>query len=113
MNLLCSRLWRGKSPPDDKEVNNCWEQLAIEERSQIAAEMDLLSNNQRKLLFALARAGATKTPLSKEFSEQANLPTASIAQSLAALQKADYIHHDSKGFYKLLDPLMNKIIAKA
>lgn len=112
VNLICSRLWRGENLPNDREVNNCWEQLILEERSRIASEIDLLSNNQRKLLFALARSGATKTPLSKGFSEQANLPTASIAQSLAALQKADYIYRDQNGFYKLLDPLMNRIIGK-
>ncbi len=110
VNLVCSRLWLNKKPPTLQEVKACWDQLAIEDRSQIAAELDLLSNNQRKLLISLARHGNTSALLSKEFSRLANLSTSSVAQALAVLEKKDYIYQDVAGCYQLIDPLMKKVI---
>lgn len=113
VNSVCSRLWLNKKPPTVHEVNAYWDRLAIEDRSQIAAELDLLSNNQRKLLISLARHGNTSVPLSKEFSRLANLSTSSVAQALAVLEEKDYIYQDANGYYNLIDPLMKKVIGNS
>jgi AAA+ ATPase superfamily predicted ATPase len=113
INLLCSRLWLSRKFPTESEVINIWNQLAGEEKSQVSAELDLLSNNQRKLLIGLAKLDKTKTPLSKEFTGLTDLPTSSIAQSLLVLEQKDYIGRDAEGFYHLIDPMMRKIITNA
>jgi hypothetical protein len=111
VNLLCSRLWLMDQPPTEINVSDCWQRLALEERSQVAAELDLLSNNQCKVLISLARLSKTSAPLSKEFTSQVQLSASSIAQSLAVLEERDYIYRDLKGYYFLIDPLMKKMLS--
>jgi AAA+ ATPase superfamily predicted ATPase len=113
INLLCSRLWLARKFPSPSEVIKIWNQLASEEKSQVSAELDLLSNNQRKLLIGLAKLDKTKTPLSKEFTGLTDLPASSIAQSLLVLEQKDYIGRDAEGFYHLVDPMMRKIITNS
>lgn len=109
MNLLCFRLWRlDKITAED--VERTWQEYAFEERSQVANELDLISNGQRKLLAALARSGGTDKPCSKEFQLYANMAGATIAQALKSLEKNDYIYYDKSGHVKVLDPIIKFIL---
>ncbi len=110
VNLLCSRLWLMTKSPSEEDVLACWIRLATEEKSQMASELDLLSDNQRNLLITLAKVGATKSLQSRGFVSRSELPTSSIAQSLAVLEEHDYIYRDQEGYYHLVDPLLRKIV---
>ena len=110
MNLLCSRLWKlEKIKLSDVDV--VWGNYAFEERSQVANELDLLSNAQRKLLVALARCDGTNLPRSKTFQMQSGMPGATIAQALKFLEKKDYVYQDSSQFYRVLDPIIKYILS--
>jgi AAA+ ATPase superfamily predicted ATPase len=110
VNLLCSRLWLMSKLPTEQDVQRCWIQLAIEEKSQIASELDLLSDNQRALLITLAKTGKNKALQSKEFLTRSGLSASSTAQSLAVLEERDYVHKDALGYYALIDPLLRSVI---
>lgn len=110
VNLLCSRLWLQSKIPNEDNVRFYWQKLALEEKSQIAAEIDLLSDNQRSLLMTLAKTGKTKSLQSKEFVARAELSASSIAQSLAVLEERDYVYQDAEGFYELIDPLLRRVV---
>jgi hypothetical protein len=110
VNLLCSRLWR-TSPPTLESVDQMWAQYAIEERSNVAEEMDLLSKNQRKLLTIFSRMGGIKEPLGQDFVRQANISKTSINQALDFLEKKDFVFKDQHGIFKVLDPLIRTVLS--
>jgi AAA+ ATPase superfamily predicted ATPase len=109
LNVLCSRLWDNDFC-DIANVDQEWYQYLLEEKSQVGAELDLLSNNQRKLLAALARHNGTKVPRGHEFQMLARMSGASISQAIKTLERRDYIYKDTTGYYKVLDPLIKAIL---
>ncbi len=111
VNVLCSRLWRLSTITMD-EVNHSWHHYTVEERSQVANELDMLSASQRKCLTILARINGTNSPRSSEFQIQAEMPGTTITQAINILEKKDYIYKDAKGYYKSLDPLISYVLAE-
>jgi len=109
VNLLCSRLW---SAPKITEavVDEAWRNYCFEERSQVANELDLLSNSQRKLLIILARCDGTNAPRSSEFERLAGMPGATISQALRFLEQKDYVVKNNNGYITILDPLIKDVI---
>ena len=110
INLLCFRLWQHETITA-RIVDITWDEYVFEERSQIANELDLLSNAQRKLLAMLARANGTASPRGQDFINQANMPGATISQALRALEKNDLVYQDHNQVYRVLDPVMKYILA--
>ena len=111
VNLLCSRLLLEKKLPSHETIEKIWHQYAMEERSSVASEMELLSKNQRKLLTILARTGGTDAPLSNYFIQQANMSKATIDQSLTFLEKKDYVYRDQHDHVHVLDPLIKTVLS--
>jgi uncharacterized protein len=111
LNLLCSRFWTQKKMTHDRVVE-IWQNYVIEERSQVAIELDLLSHSQRKLLITLARCDGTTAPRSSEFEIISGMPGATITQALKFLEKKDYIFKDQFGKYSVLDPLFKAVLAQ-
>lgn len=111
VNVLCSRLWRLENITVE-EVIHSWHQYTIEERSQVANEIDMLSVAQRKFLTILARVHGTNSPRSNEFQIQAEMPGATITQAINILEKKDYIYKDPDGYYKSLDPLISYVLSE-
>jgi len=110
VNLLCSRLWRLKKITS-KSVEKTWAQYCLEEQSDVANEMDLLSDAQRKLLIALSRSNGTNAPRGKEFQLLSNMPGATIAQALDFLEKKDYVYKTEESYYRVLDPLIKQVLS--
>lgn len=110
VNLLSSKLWRSNLP-NEKNVIQCWESCAEENRSQVEREIDLLSFNQKRLLISLARFGPTEQPTSQAFLQKVGLSSTSLSQSLSVLMEKDYLYKDAKEIYRLLDPLFNQILS--
>lgn len=111
MNLLCSRMLLDNQVPTPASIQKIWQQYALEERSSVASEIELLSKNQRKLLTILARTNGTNAPLGREFIQQANMSKASIDQSITFLEKRDYLLKDSQGYIRVLDPLIKILLS--
>ncbi len=111
INLICSRLWK-LNKITKATIDTVWNAYICEERSQVANELDSLTNSQRKLLVTLARCGGTNAPRSKEFAVLSEMPGATIAQGLKVLEQRDYIYKDINNFYRVLDPLINAVLSE-
>lgn len=111
VNLLCARILLERKLPDFEVIEKIWHQYAMEERSSAAAEMELLSKNQRKLLTILARNDGANTLLGNEFIQQANMSKATISQSLTFLEKKDYVYRDTQDRVHVLDPLIKTVLS--
>ena len=76
-----------KDFPTEEMIESIWYQYAVEEKSSVASEIELLSKNQRKLLTILSRTDGTGAPLGQEFVQQANMSKTTIEQSLKILKQ--------------------------
>lgn len=112
VNVLCSRLWRSEKIFSQEDVKSCWNNYAVEEKSAIFKELELLSLNQMKLLIAISMRNAVLMPLSDDFLTFARLPVASARQSLKALVEKDYVHQNEHKEYCVLDPLIKYILSE-
>ena len=88
-----------------------WHKYVIQERSQVASEIELLSKNQRKLLTILARINGTTAPRSHEFETIAEISGTTITQALGFLEKKDYVFKDADNRYNVLDPLIKAVLS--
>ena len=111
LNLLCSRMVYEQLKPTRTTINNLWNKYVLEERSNIGAEVELLSKNQRKLLTVLSRANGTYSPLGRDFIQLANMSKATLDQSLLFLERHDYIIRAEDGFVSVLDPLIKAALS--
>ena len=111
LNLLCSRMVYEQLKPTRTTINNLWNKYVLEERSNIGAEIELLSKNQRKLLTVLSRANGTYSPLGRDFIQLANMSKATLDQSLLFLERHDYIIRAEDGFVSVLDPLIKAALS--
>ena len=98
--------------PTAESVEVIWRKYIAEEKSSVAAEVDLLSKNQRKLLTMLARVGVTNAPLGQKFLQRANMSKATVNQALIFLENKDYICKDSNGNVKVLDPAIKYVLSE-
>ena len=111
INLLCSKLWKQELIPTIDSVDAMWQTYVIQERSQVASEIELLSKNQRKLLTILARINGTTAPRSHEFETIAEISGTTITQALGFLEKKDYVFKDADNRYNVLDPLIKAVLS--
>lgn len=110
LNLLCSRLLSiEKISPEN--IEKAWMQYAIEERSHVSSELDLLSKNQKKLLIILSRTDGTTTALGKEFIYKTNMSKTTVRQCLIFLERRNYIFKDENNYFKILDPLIKTVLS--
>lgn len=70
----------------------------MEERSNVGAEVEMLSKNQKKLLTVLSRTNGTYSSLGNDFIQLAKMSKASLDQSLTFLERHDYINKTHDGF---------------
>lgn len=110
VNLLCSRFFNGKYP-DIEILDKIWIQYLAEERSSVAAEMDLLSKNQKKLLTVLSRAGESTELLGHAFIRQSNMSKTTVNQSIEFLERKDYVFTNINGRVQVLDPLIKSVLS--
>lgn len=111
LNLLCSRIIHGKVKPTRSTIDNLWNKYVLEERSNVGAEIELLSKNQRKLLTVLSRANGTYSPLGSDFIQSAKMSKATLDQSLTFLERHDYVSKAQDGFVSVLDPLIKAALS--
>lgn len=110
VNLLCSRLWRRPAPPTPVPIEEEWTAYVMQEPSWHASEVSQLSPNQRAVLAALA-AEPTSKPTSREFLSRVRLANASCAQAVETLTQRDLVFRDETGFFRILDPALERYLA--
>lgn len=114
VNTLCHRLWLLDKPPSKKEeklIHSVWHQYALEEKSTVMNELELLSTNQAKLLMAMAKYSIGTSPMSKEFLSLTGFSSSSTAQSAKILLQKDYLYRQDNKLF-ILDPLIKYLFAE-
>jgi len=111
LNLLCSRMVYEKLKPSRSTIDELWNKYVMEERSNVGAEVELLSKNQKKLLTVLSRRNGTYYPLGSDFIQFAKMSKATVDQSLTFLERHDYISKAQDGFVSVLDPLIKAALS--
>ncbi|MBY0544524.1 MAG: hypothetical protein K2Q14_03125 [Gammaproteobacteria bacterium] len=111
VNVLCHKLWLEEDFPTENKVEEIWHAYAMEEKSNVLHELDLLSANQSKMLIALAKYSPEMSPLSKEFTSITKFSMSSASQALKVLEKMDYIAKINDNTYYIIDPLIKYIFA--
>jgi AAA+ ATPase superfamily predicted ATPase len=111
VNVLCYKLWLLSILPDTKVVEVTWHKYAMEEKTNITNEMNLLSLNQAKMLISIAKYGEKALPMSKEFISLTKFSLSSASQSVKALEKSDYIAVLDDKNYQIIDPLIKYIFS--
>lgn len=106
VNVLCHRLWLRDESPTESQVLSIWNNYVQECKSDILAELDLLSENQAKMLAAIAKHGATYSPTSGEFIALTQFSLSSASIAIKSLQKLDYIYAVAAGKYRVLNPVI-------
>lgn len=110
VNVICSRMLLGKKPTPEV-IRELWLQYVMEERSNVAAEVDLLSTNQKKLLTILARENGHQALSGKEFIRKSNMSKATIVQVHEYLERKDYVYKDKSDVIHVLDPLIKAALS--
>lgn len=105
LNALCRRLFMKTRRPGSATVVKEWAGLVDQERHRATQIVVDMSANQRALLAQLART-PTDQPSAHTFLATVGLPSASLLQALAALERRDLVHADADGVYRLVDPVM-------
>lgn len=111
LNLMCSRMLFIPDVPSHNNIEALWKNYVNEERSNVAAEIELLSKNQRKLLTILARSNGAYSLLGNEFIQLSKMSKASIDQAITFLERHDYVIKNQDGFFHLLDPLIKAVLS--
>ena len=109
VNVLCHRMWLLNRLPTEEDINTTWHQYALEEKSNVLNEIELLGGNQAKMLIALAKYGDTIFPMSKEFISITKFSLSSASLALKGLEKKDYLFSGDDHKYYITDPLIKYI----
>ena len=113
VNVLCHRVWLFKKQPTENDVSTAWHQYAMEEKTNVLNEIELLGGNQAKMLMALAKYGEHTLPMSKEFIAMTRFSLSSASQAIKELEKKDYLFTGNKHKYQIIDPLIKFVFSES
>lgn len=109
VNYLCDILWsEHKVIPEVNHVDEAWDIVVEEERSDLLKDFFMLTENQRKLLIYIASQNA-ETIYSDEAAKQMDLPISSISRGLNSLIEKGYIEKTHEQ-YQLIVPIYKKLL---
>src|SRR3990167_3410548 len=110
VNYLCDELWRNdKSPPTLNNVDDAWDMIVEEEKSDLIKDFFSLSDNQRKILIYIANFGGNALYAS-EVANKTEIPSGSIATTLSILIEKNYIEKQN-GVFRIIVPAYNKLLS--
>jgi AAA+ ATPase superfamily predicted ATPase len=112
VNVLCHKVLCSQTEPTEKNIEAIWHKYAMEEKTHVSSEIDLLSNNQAKMLIAIAKYGDEFMPMSSEFIALTKFSMSSASQSLKVLIKKDYVQENSSKKYFIVDPLIKYLFSE-
>lgn len=111
LNALCHRLWFYKTIPSPLAASDAWSQYVQEIKSDILYELDLLSENQKKMLISMAKYGADHSPMSMGFITLTQFSLSSASATIKSLQKMDYVYAIKAGRYGIINPVIKYLFA--
>ncbi len=109
VNYLCDELWSESDIlPKIKTVNEAWDMVAEEERSDLLKDFFALSENQRKLMIYIANHGSENV-FSNAAAKKMDIPASSISRALTTLIEKDYLEKSEQA-YRLIVPIYKELL---
>lgn len=102
---ILNRLYRTPSGPLDKhDADKAIGKILAEQEINYQANYNILTENQARLLTAIAQRGAVKAPTAQDFIQAHRLPApSSIKLALESLTEKEFLYHDPKQGYLVYD----------
>lgn len=111
VNYLCDVLWsENETIPAIEDVNNAWNMIIEEERSDLLKDFFMLSTNQRKVVIFIANHGGTSL-FSHHAAKTMDMPASSVNRVLITLIEKDFIAK-TKDEYILIVPIYKALLQK-
>lgn len=109
VNYLCDELWLDEKPPTIDSIEEAWELIVEEERSDLIKDFFSLPDNQKKLLIYIANFGGNNLYASEVVS-RTEIPSGSIATTLSNLIEKNYLEKiDNR--HRIIVPAYNKLLS--
>ena len=109
VNYLCDDLWsENTNLPTVKEIDEAWDRIVEEEKSDLLKDFFSLAQNQRKLMIHLANNGG-KNLYSNEVAQKINMGNSAITRSILILVERDYIEK-VRDKYRLIVPCYKALL---
>ncbi len=94
---------------NNTQIEKIWTDYTEEQKSEIAKELSLLSELQKKLIISIA-LGNNRNLTGKKVLQRLNTTSAAVVKALNVLEDRDYIYASANGGYNVLDPLIKMSI---
>ena len=109
VNYLCDELCSESNIlPSIKSIENAWNMVIEEERSDLIKDFFSLAENQRKIMIHIANYGGGRLH-SVGATKKMDMPNSSISRALSTLIEKDYIEK-SGGEYRLIAPVYKQLL---
>lgn len=109
VNYLCDELWLDDKPPTLSSIDDAWEMIVEEERSDLVKDFLSLPDNQRKMLIYIANFGGNNLYAS-DVANKTEIPSGSIATIISTLVEKNYIEK-SEGNYRIIVPPYHNLLS--
>jgi AAA+ ATPase superfamily predicted ATPase len=111
VNYLCDELCSEyDAMPTLTEIDDAWNMVVEEERSDLIKDFSGLTHNQRKLMIHIANHGGSEI-YSAKTSQKTEIPISSISRVLSSLIEKDYIERIGDT-YRLIAPVYKKLLSE-
>lgn len=106
LNKLCDRIWSYciNKPPTEHDIHTIWQEIIVEEKSDIVKEISLLSPNQKTILIHIAKGNAVALT-TKEVLLELKMTSSSTLVALQSLEEKDIIEKNEVG-YQIINPII-------
>lgn len=108
VNYLCNELWLEDNLPAVKDVDEAWNRIVEEERSDLLKDFFILSENQRKMLIYIANFGGANL-FSSEIANKLEIPSGSITTTLSTLVEKNFIEKYDNAF-RIIVPAYHQLL---
>ena len=109
VNYLCHELWMRNKAPTLNVVNDAWDMVIEEEKSDLVKDFLSLPDNAKKIMLYIANHDG-KNLYSSEVSHTAEISSGSIPATIHLLLEKNYIEK-TNGVFRLITPPYKKLLS--
>lgn len=109
VNYLCDELWLDTKPPTENSIDDAWDMIVEEEKSDLIKDFFSLTDNQRKILIYIANFGGHNLYTSTVVNKM-DIPSGSMPTTINALIEKNYIEK-FEGCFRIIVPAYNKLLS--
>jgi AAA+ ATPase superfamily predicted ATPase len=110
VNYLCDEVWlENEKVPKVQNVEEAWDLIVEEERSDLLKDFFSLAENQKKILIYIANYGG-ENMYAHDVVEKTAIPSGSLPKTLTALVEKNYLEKQGAQ-YRIITPVYRKLLS--